>query len=123
MRHRSEGFDEISGLDGFVVELLASVCVGPYYVRGDLVFDDDSVVMLDELCARVGLAPLPLLEPMPDELDILFDEAAPGTVRAMRLLRPRRILESEASDLAPYLVEVERESTHSRDLGRALAGL
>ena len=48
-----------------------------YYVRGDLVFDDDSVVTLDELCARGGLAPLPLLEPMPDELDIPFDEAAP----------------------------------------------
>jgi hypothetical protein len=52
-----------------------------YYVRGDLVFDDDSVVTLDELCARAGLAPPPLLETMPDELDIPLDEddAFPGT--------------------------------------------
>lgn len=48
-----------------------------YYVRGDLVFDDDSVVTLDELCARAGLAPLPLLEPMPDELDIPVEDASP----------------------------------------------
>jgi hypothetical protein len=39
-----------------------------HYVRGDLVLDDDSVVTLDELCARAGLAALPLLEDMPDEL-------------------------------------------------------
>lgn len=45
-----------------------------HYVRGDLVFDDDSVVTLDELCAQAGLAPLPLLEPMPDELDIPLDD-------------------------------------------------
>lgn len=38
-------------------------------MRGDLVLDDDSVVALDELCAQAGLAPLPLIEPMPDELD------------------------------------------------------
>jgi len=48
-----------------------------YYVRGDLVFDDDSVVTLDELCALAGLAPLPLLEDMPDELDIPLGEATP----------------------------------------------
>jgi hypothetical protein len=41
-----------------------------YYVRGDLVLDDDSVVTFDELCARAGLAPPQLLEDMPDELDI-----------------------------------------------------
>jgi len=40
-----------------------------HYVRGDLVLDDDSVVTLDELCAAAGLAPLPLLEDLPDELD------------------------------------------------------
>jgi hypothetical protein len=45
-----------------------------HYVRGDLVFDDDSVVTLDELCAQAGLAPLPLLETMPDELDIPLGE-------------------------------------------------
>jgi hypothetical protein len=47
-----------------------------HYVRGDLVFDDDSVVTLDELCAQAGLAPLPLLEAMPDELDIPLDDAS-----------------------------------------------
>ena len=41
-----------------------------YYVRGDLVLDDDSVVTLDELCAQAGFAALPLLEDMPDELDV-----------------------------------------------------
>jgi hypothetical protein len=41
------------------------------------VFDDGSVITLDELCAQAGLAPLPLLEPMPDELDISLDEASP----------------------------------------------
>jgi hypothetical protein len=45
-----------------------------YYVRGDLMFDDDSVVTLDELCAQAGLAPLPLIEPMPDELDIPIED-------------------------------------------------
>lgn len=44
-----------------------------YYVRGDLMFDDDSVVTLDELCAQAGLAAPPLLEDMPDELDIPLD--------------------------------------------------
>jgi len=34
------------------------------------VFDDDSVVTLDELCAEAGLEPLPFIEDMPDELDI-----------------------------------------------------
>ena len=48
-----------------------------YYVRGDLVFDDGSVVTLDELCAQAGLMPLPLLEAMPDELDIPLDAASP----------------------------------------------
>ena len=46
-------------------------------MRGDLVFDDDSVVTLDELCAQAGLAPLPLLEAMPDELDIPLDDTSP----------------------------------------------
>jgi 3',5'-cyclic AMP phosphodiesterase CpdA len=41
-----------------------------YYVRGDLVFDDDLVLSLDELCTRANLPPLPLLEPMPDEIEI-----------------------------------------------------
>lgn len=39
-------------------------------MRGDLVLEDDTVVTLDELCAHAGLAPPPLLEDMPDELDI-----------------------------------------------------
>lgn len=41
-----------------------------HYVRGDLVLEDDSVVPLDEMCAQAGLAALPLLEDMPDELDV-----------------------------------------------------
>jgi hypothetical protein len=41
-----------------------------HHVRGDLVLGDDSVVTLDELCAQAGLAALPLLEDMPDELDV-----------------------------------------------------
>jgi hypothetical protein len=41
-----------------------------HYVRGDLVLDDGSVITLDELCAQAGLAPLPLLEDLPDELDV-----------------------------------------------------
>jgi hypothetical protein len=45
-----------------------------HYVRGDLVFDDGSVVTLDELCARAGLAPPPFLEDMPDELDIPVED-------------------------------------------------
>lgn len=53
-----------------------------YYVRGDLMFDDDSVVTLDELCAQAGVAPLPHLEPMPDELDISFDDPSIGPVES-----------------------------------------
>jgi len=41
-----------------------------HYVRGDLILNDDSVITLDELCTQAELAPLPLLEDMPDELDI-----------------------------------------------------
>jgi hypothetical protein len=48
-----------------------------HYVRGDLVFDSDSVVTLDELCARAGLAPLPLLETKPDELVLPLDDDSP----------------------------------------------
>ena len=50
-----------------------------YHVRGDLVFDDGSVVTLDDLCARAGLVPQPLLEAMPDELDICLDDTSPRT--------------------------------------------
>lgn len=46
-----------------------------HYVRGDLVWSDDSVVTLDELCDHAGLAPLPFLEAMPDELDTLLSDA------------------------------------------------
>lgn len=48
-----------------------------HYVRGDLVFNDDSVVTLDELCIQAGLAPLPLLDPMPDELGTPLSDASP----------------------------------------------
>jgi hypothetical protein len=40
-----------------------------YYVRGDLMLDDDSVT-LDEVCAQADLALLPFLESMPEELNI-----------------------------------------------------
>ena len=48
-----------------------------YYVRGDLMFDDDTVVTLDDLCAQAGLVPPPLLEDMPEELDIPLDSTSP----------------------------------------------
>ena len=41
-----------------------------HYVRGDLVLGDGSVVTLDELCAHARIAAPPLLEDMPDELDV-----------------------------------------------------
>jgi hypothetical protein len=40
------------------------------------VFDDDSIVTLDELCAQAGLAPLPLLEAMPGELVLRLDDSS-----------------------------------------------
>lgn len=48
-----------------------------HYVRGDLVFPDGSVVSLDELCTQADLEPPPLLESMPDELDIQLVEDSP----------------------------------------------
>ncbi|MDC3959045.1 NACHT domain-containing protein [Polyangium jinanense] len=44
-----------------------------YYVRGDLVLDDGTEVELDELCDEAGIARLPWLVDMPDELDVEFD--------------------------------------------------
>nr|WP_275939318.1 NACHT domain-containing protein [Polyangium spumosum] len=44
-----------------------------YYVRGDLVLDDGTEVRLDELCDEAGLARLPWLVDMPDELEVDFD--------------------------------------------------
>ena len=44
-----------------------------YYVRGDLVLDDGTEVELDELCDEAGIERLPLLAPMPDELEVEFD--------------------------------------------------
>ncbi|TMQ07745.1 MAG: NACHT domain-containing protein [Deltaproteobacteria bacterium] len=44
-----------------------------YYVRGDLLFDDDSIVTLDELCDRCNVPPPPLLEDLPPELHIPLD--------------------------------------------------
>jgi len=41
-----------------------------YYLRGDLVLEDGSEVTLDELCARLGLPPLPYLEDMPTEIEV-----------------------------------------------------
>ena len=44
-----------------------------YYVRGDLVLDDGTEVELDALCDEAGIERLPLLAPMPDELEVEFD--------------------------------------------------
>ncbi len=46
-----------------------------YYVRGDLVLNDGTVLTLDQLCDELGLPHLPLLEDMPDELpeDLFHD--------------------------------------------------
>ncbi|WP_170229425.1 NACHT domain-containing protein [Polyangium fumosum] len=44
-----------------------------YYVRGDLVLDDGTEVRLDELCDEAGIARLPWLTAMPDELEVEFD--------------------------------------------------
>ncbi|MDI1435426.1 NACHT domain-containing protein [Polyangium sorediatum] len=44
-----------------------------YYVRGDLVLDDGTEVRLDELCDEAGIARLPWLTVMPDELEVEFD--------------------------------------------------
>ncbi len=41
-----------------------------FFIRGDVVFQDGSIVTLDELFAGWGLDPLSLLEPYPPELEI-----------------------------------------------------
>lgn len=41
-----------------------------YYVRGDLVLEDGATITLDELSARAGLPPLPLLEEVTPEIKI-----------------------------------------------------
>ena len=41
-----------------------------FIVRGDLLFDDGSIVTLDELCDELGLPRLPYLEDMPDEIEL-----------------------------------------------------
>ncbi len=40
-----------------------------FIVRGDVLLDDGSFVTLDELAAEAGVAPLPYLEEMEDEMD------------------------------------------------------
>lgn len=44
-----------------------------YYVRGDLVLDDGTELLLDDLCDQLNLPRLPYLEDLPDELDVDFD--------------------------------------------------
>lgn len=47
----------------------APLCWGlQFFVRGDVMLEDGSIVTLDELYANSGLPPLPLLEDMPPEL-------------------------------------------------------
>ena len=41
-----------------------------YIVRGDLVLEDGSEVTLDQLYEEAGVARLPLIEPMPAEIDL-----------------------------------------------------
>jgi 3',5'-cyclic AMP phosphodiesterase CpdA len=41
-----------------------------FIVRGDVLFDDGSVVTLDELCDEAGVPRLPYLEDLPDELEV-----------------------------------------------------
>jgi 3',5'-cyclic AMP phosphodiesterase CpdA len=44
-----------------------------FIVRGDVLFDDGSVVTLDELCDEAGVPRLPYLEDLPDELEVDWD--------------------------------------------------
>jgi len=44
-----------------------------YYVRGDIVMRDGTVITMDEICDELGVPRLPLLEAMPPEID--FGEA------------------------------------------------
>jgi hypothetical protein len=46
-----------------------------FLVCGDVMLDDRKVITLDEICESVGAPPLPLIEPMPDELDIDWHKA------------------------------------------------
>ena len=41
-----------------------------YLVRGDIAMGDGTVLTLDEIAAEAGLPSVPLVEPMPDEVDI-----------------------------------------------------
>jgi hypothetical protein len=47
-----------------------------YYVRGDLVMRDGSVVTMDEICDELGVPRLPLLENMPPEIDLRSDKSS-----------------------------------------------
>ena len=50
-----------------------------YIVRGDILLDGGRVITLDELCDLHGLPRLPLLEEMPDELEVDWeDDGAEG---------------------------------------------
>ena len=40
-----------------------------YYVRGDIMMRDGSVITMDEICDQLGVPRLPLLEDMPPEID------------------------------------------------------
>ncbi len=41
-----------------------------YYVRGDVMLQDGTVLTIDELCHQLGIDPPPLLEDLPDELPL-----------------------------------------------------
>lgn len=60
-----------------------------YYVRGDLVLNDGTVLTLDQLCDELGLPHLPLLEDMPDELPEDLFEALSGDDDTAITARPR----------------------------------
>jgi hypothetical protein len=41
-----------------------------YYVRGDIMMRDASVITVDEICDQLGVPRLPVLEDMPPEIEI-----------------------------------------------------
>jgi 3',5'-cyclic AMP phosphodiesterase CpdA len=45
-----------------------------YYVRGDVMMSDGTVLTMDEICDELGVPRLPLLEDMPSEIEISFGQ-------------------------------------------------
>jgi hypothetical protein len=51
-----------------------------YYVRGDIVMSDGSVITLDEICDQIGMPRLSVVDDMLPEfnLDVIEDDALEG---------------------------------------------